>query len=112
MNPTNEKQNIEQASPQEIEPHTEQGPPGEVAGLAEGRIVHFVLEDGSHRPAVVVRNWHEASGSCNLQVFLDGLNDKASGPSASECEGGIAWRTSVYCAAEPKPGTWHWTEKT
>ncbi len=87
--------------------------PAEMPGVVEGRIVHYVLQDGSHRPAIVVLNWHEPSGSCNLQVLVDGLNDKRSetGLSAEECDRGMAWKTSVRHSAEPQPHTWHWIEK-
>ena len=47
-----------------------------------GRIVHFVLPNGEHRPAMVVRvcpeefpNNPEDHTGLNLQVFLDGTND-------------------------------------
>lgn len=94
-----------------------------VPGLTEGRIVHYVLPDGSHRPAVVVKDWKEHSGSCNLQVLLDGSNDRLPGHenncTEQEAERGIAWRTSVpYYGTSDSPGappcpshTWHWPEK-
>ncbi len=81
-------------------------------GLTEGRIVHFVIENGEHRPAIVVRVWrgvHEGNiktppenGVCQLQVFTDGANDQ------SEL---ILYRTSVLNDPECRPGTWHWIEK-
>lgn len=83
-------------------PQQEQKPAAEMPGLTEGRIVHYVLQDGSHRAAIVVRNWRTPGGCCNLQVFLDG----------EEIEGGRAWRTSVLYSAKPQPHTWHWPEKT
>jgi hypothetical protein len=86
--------------------------PAEMPGLTEGRIVHYVPEVGGHRAAIIVRNWHTPRGSCNLQVFLDGSNDKYCGPNVEECDRGIAWRSSVLFDAELKPGTWHWPEKT
>jgi len=103
----------QEQAPADVEPHTEQGPRGERPGLTEGRIVHFVLPNGHHRPAVVVRNWHEASGSCNLQVFLDGTNDldAINNLTREEAERGIIWRTSMGYSEEPKPYTWHWPEK-
>jgi hypothetical protein len=79
--------------------------------MTEGRIVHYVLEDGpstgDHRPAIVVRIWDSESDceGVNLQVFTDGLNDGALYSS------GTAWKTSVPHSEEPKPGTWHWPER-
>lgn len=87
-------------------------------GLTEGRIVHYVLPNGEHRPAIVVKVWRVAdgdvpgvlppsSGCSNLQVFTD-----------SDAEGKyndqlppILWRTSVVYAEDCRPGTWHWIEK-
>jgi hypothetical protein len=78
-------------------------------GLFEGRIVHYVMPNGDHRPAIVVRVWRgpcgEESGCSNLQVFTDGRND---GPGF---ESGVHWATSVAYSDEPKPGTWHWPER-
>jgi hypothetical protein len=98
-----------------------------------GRIVHYVLADGQHRPAMIVRVWpgeygnDEVKDGVNLMVFLDGMNDQsASSPtvnsvmgmvSADECARGSAWRTSVrYGAVTPDgtgmlPGFWHWPER-
>jgi hypothetical protein len=97
-------------------------------GVIEGRIVHFVLESGEHRAAVVVRAWGDGGGEIgmvNLQVILDGTNDlfesvgkeippgacRFNKPSKEECEKGTAWRTSVHFSNEPLEGTWHWPEK-
>lgn len=84
-------------------------------GLTEGRIVHFVLQDGphagEHRPAIVVKVWRQgdgtppANGYSNLVVFMDGTNDGAS------YAGCVHWATSIAYSAEPKPRTWHWIEK-
>ena len=76
-------------------------------GLTEGRMVHYVLDDGpskgQHRPAVVVKVWSKDLGSVNLQVFTDGSNDGV--------PGGIMWVTSVTFSEEPLLRTWHWIEK-
>ena len=76
-------------------------------GLTEGRMVHFVLPNGEHRPAVIVRVWH-VTGVCdgyvNLQVFTDGTND------GQENAAGIAWKTSVCYDENKSVGTWHWIE--
>jgi hypothetical protein len=71
-----------------------------------GRIVHFVLPSGEHRPAIIVRIWDfvpTASSSVQLQVFTDGSNDGLNY---------VEWRTSVHQDAETKaPGTWHEPER-
>lgn len=74
-------------------------------GLTEGRMVHFVMPNGEHRPAVVVRVWNKETGYVNLQVLTDGSND---GPG---CEKGIRWETSVDYSEEFGIRTWHWPEK-
>lgn len=99
-------------------------------GLTEGRMVHYVMPDGQHRPAAVVRVWDPAQvsyppGVVNLQVMLDGTNDLTSlmalvgqvvgdaGEYAREiCQRGLLWRTSVHHdPTGEKPGTWHWPER-
>lgn len=73
-------------------------------GLTEGRMVHFVMPDGEHRPAIVVKVWSKESGVSNLTVFSDWMNDQKSE--------GIFWATSITPDEENKlPGTWHWIEK-
>jgi hypothetical protein len=94
----------------------------DMEGLTEGRIVHYVLNEGrdkgEHRPAIVVRVWRvfEAdmitksapeNGCCQLQVFTDSdehgkYNDELSP---------VMWKTSVIYDESGKPGTWHWIEK-
>ena len=89
-----------------------------------GRIVHFILANGEHRPGIIVRVWPGEYGNekvkdgVNLQIFLDGRNDNAADTSdiggvfEHERAYGNAWRTSVkYADAKKKePGTWHWPE--
>lgn len=79
-------------------------------GLAEGRIVHAVIKDRNsefqHRPAVIVRVWNQETGTINLQIFTDGLND------GEEYASGIYWGTSyVYDPNGTGLMTWHWPEK-
>ena len=71
--------------------------------LTEGRIVHFVMADGQHRPGIVVRVW---SATCiNLILFVDGSNDGYD-PNLP-----LDWKTSIVYSSESKePGTWHWIE--
>lgn len=87
-------------------------------GLTEGRIVHYVMPSGEHRPAIVVRDWHSTSddGYVNLLVFTDGYNDSNNLPEslASEKENikrGTFWAPSVFYDADKKTHTWHWIEK-
>jgi hypothetical protein len=103
-------------------------------GLIEGRIVHFVMPNGQHRPAIVVQVWRvpdspgpepilkaPENGCCNLRVFTDGPNDVPYTPEEKEKLGnwgfreddvrhGHIWATSMMYSEEPKPGTWHWIE--
>jgi hypothetical protein len=89
-------------------------------GLTEGRIVHFVMPDDEHRPAIVVKVWNKETGYVNLQVFTDGKNDigmfqdseRYSQITREEVGRGI-WRcTSIYPDEETKrQGSWHWIEK-
>lgn len=85
-------------------------------GLTEGRIVHFVMPDGEHRPAIVVKVWDKERGSVNLSVFTDHSNDldgfPPEGPTRDSVERGLLWATSVKPDEETKArGTWHWIEK-
>lgn len=86
-------------------------------GLTEGRIVHFVMPNGEHRPAIIVRVWdkREPDGSINLQVFTDGRNDAqyfSNQDQIDEVAGGTFWKASIQFDEDTKPiGTWHWIEK-
>jgi hypothetical protein len=86
-----------------------------VDGLTEGRIVHYVLNDGQHRAAIVVRAWgdHNMPDEVNLYVFLDGANDKAAAASrVYNAPPGMLWVTSVrYDATGTAPHSWHWPEQ-
>ena len=86
-------------------------------GLTEGRIVHYVLSNGEHRPAIVVRDWSNSTlgsypdGTVNLQVFTDGSNDKGA-VHGNVSEQGLLWATSVHHdPAGDVHHTWHWIEK-
>lgn len=86
-------------------------------GLTEGRIVHYVLPNNEHRPAIVVKVWNKEEGYINLQVFTDGSNDRYAYPNTAgnilnDIDHGVMWVTSIYPdLAGKKPGTWHWIEK-
>lgn len=86
-------------------------------GLTEGRMVHYVLPNGDHRPAVVVKVWNKEDGYVNLQVFTDGRNDRHAYPAdagdiLSDIDRGLLWVTSIYPDLVDKPpDTWHWIEQ-
>ena len=78
-----------------------------------GRVVHFVLGSGAHRPAIVVNAGEgELPGIqlVNLTVFLDLLNDK--GVKCPIMGGGPTISVgSVPGDESGKLGTWHWPER-
>lgn len=84
-------------------------------GLIEGRVVHYVMPNGKHRPAMVSRVWESERGMVNLVVTLDGRNDigdlKAAGVHPDDIQGFQLWATSEYYSEQPEPHTWHWIEK-
>jgi len=95
-----------------------------LAGLTEGRIVHYVMPNGEHRPAIVVRVWRElqeaSPGYSNLQVFTDFGNDvkveNREFYNDAEIRSGRLWATSVSYADAGESGlhpphTWHWPER-
>jgi hypothetical protein len=64
-----------------------------------GSIVHFVTEEGTHLPALVVKVWPE--NVLNLSVFID----------HSEYTGDAVYPvTSVPYGEGFSPGTWHLPE--
>lgn len=76
-----------------------------------GRIVHYVMPDGQHRPAIIVRVWHHPSEAAtpeslvNVQVLTDGSNDD---PQRDPNAPLVLWRTSIAQQAEgTTPNTWH-----
>lgn len=91
-------------------------------GLTEGRIVHYVIKEHVHRPAIVVNVWGDLTPPCdgyiNIMVITDGSNDlwHFEGPRDLErdeqVKRGMWWVTSV-CPDEidKKPGTSHWIER-
>lgn len=85
--------------------------------ISIGRIVHYVMPDNQHRPAIIVRVWE--NNVVNLQVFLDSNNDHQGNGKD------VIWRTSVHQdeggiskdvggevhEVAPKPNTWHYPER-
>ncbi len=83
-------------------------------GLTEGRIVHYVMPDGKHRPAIIVQVWQQAdmsTGYANLVVFVDGANDLHYPSTPDKPDQVTLWKTSIYYSDEKKVNTWHWIEK-
>ena len=104
-----------------------------------GRIVHFVLPNGEHRPAIIVRVWTEEFPNnpvehtgLNLQIFLDGTNDNEAYrgmelPAKIDLLHGTMWYTSAQYGSPggekidnpglpegisiAPPATWHWPER-
>lgn len=85
-------------------------------GLIEGRIVHYVLSNGQHRPAIVVRDWSNpdlpgSDGMVNLIVFADGTNDMGAVGGTYTAQG-IFWATSAHYSPDgTEHHTWHWIER-
>ena len=69
-----------------------------------GRIVHYVLPNGQHRPAIIVNCW-PGSDRVNLTVFPDLANDHGT----NRVESAASARLDESTA--PEPGTWHWPER-
>jgi hypothetical protein len=90
--------------------------------ISIGRIVHYVLPNGKHRPAIIVETWGNETTTehiaVQLQVFIDGTNDLIGNTGAygeisqEEAKAGVAWRTSVEYASESRACSWHWPERT
>lgn len=93
-------------------------------GLTEGRIVHYVMPDGSHRAAIITKVWNDR-GLVNLNVFADYTNDLPyteeekqkftdNGINLEDVRHGHIWKTSISFLDDrndPKINTWHWIEK-
>lgn len=63
-----------------------------------GLIVHFVLSDGTHRPAMIC-NIYEDNNIVDLWVHDDPANM------------GMFWQPCVIRYDEPTPYTWHFIEQ-
>ena len=73
--------------------------------IAIGRIVHFVLESGVHRPAIITENLENRAsgdGPVALTVFPSLLDQL--GSTLTKC-------VVHYDSTKTKPGTWHWPER-
>ena len=86
--------------------------------LISGRIVHYVLQNGIHRPAIIVHVWYTTgeggiktqpeNGCSNMQVFMD-LDEDDQGYDARPYPL-TRMKTSVVYDENGAPGTWHWIE--
>lgn len=85
-------------------------------GIGAGRIVHVfgwdtrTNGDPGPRAAIIVRDWGERNGSCNLMMFPDGSND------IPNWDGKCVWLTSVpfgpSMAGKGYTGAvWYWPER-
>lgn len=97
--------------------------PVNVPAPTVGRVIQYAIGtsyDGATewRPAIVVNDWNGSHGP-NVQVFVDGSNDRHRDdstpapwhrPSAEECARGIMWRTSVPHG--DAPGCWRWPPRS
>ena len=75
-----------------------------------GRVVHFVMLNGKHRPAFVTEVW--PNDMLNLQVMLDGPNDPSphDEPNSEYSTASCVWRGSIYHDESGTLNTWHWPE--
>jgi len=93
-------------------------------GLIEGRIVHYVMPNGEHRPAIITKVWdtQHINGCSNLTVFSDWSNDagwnqttrkalEEAGIDPAKVADGKFWATSRTYSEKLEPGTWHWIER-
>lgn len=58
-----------------------------------GRIVHYVEEGGTHKPAIITSVGEK---TVNLSIFHDG--------------GSVGGGLEIPFSEKPKEGTWHWAE--
>ena len=90
-------------------------------GLTTGRIVHYVMPNGTHRPAIITNVFNDR-GLINVNVFTDYTNDvgytdaerqklRDFNIKSEEVAHGHIWRTSISFSEDPIPGSWHWIEK-
>ncbi len=88
-------------------PKTEQAP-------SVGRVVHYVMPNGRHRPATIVEVFENFKDMVNLQVLLDGPNDPSpfsGNPNSNYATAASQWCGSVYRDEIDKlVGTYHFPE--
>jgi hypothetical protein len=83
-------------------------------GLTEGRMVHYVMLNGKHRPAIICKVWR-FSDSTGPEPILkapeNGMSNMMVFPDPADDGGGPQYSTSVIYSEIPNPNTWHWIEK-
>lgn len=72
-----------------------------------GRIVHYVYEDGTHRPAIIVSVIEADVVMVQLQVF----NDADPKAIYNDQRPAMDWKTSIEFDEDGAPGTCHWPER-
>jgi len=75
-----------------------------LSGLTPSRMVHFVIDNGEHRPAVITKV-HTREGVVNLTVFAAETTDFENGTPLF-----MAFSV-LFDNIDKKPGTWHWSER-
>lgn len=80
-------------------------PSAPIPGLTAGRMVHYVLSQDKHRPAIITAVEDNIDGTVDLVVFMDGSND---GFASDNC---AQWSVGVEYSEFAIPGTWHFIEK-
>ncbi len=67
-------------------------------GVAPGRVVHYVIDDGIIRPAIIARV-ENSEGVASLWQFTV--------PPEDQTGAATKWRPDVPYSEVHKPGTWH-----
>jgi hypothetical protein len=82
--------------------------PRVLAGLQSGRIVHYVMKDGSHRPLLVIANFDNSV--CGFLFLKSGDHDNLPAEAAAFFQPGqfAGQITSVSYDDALGVGTWHW----
>jgi hypothetical protein len=80
-------------------------PPAPIPGLTAGRMVHYVLPLGSHRPAIITNVIDPFAGNVSMCVFRDGEHDGYSAQTP------VHWVDNILYNEDPTPDTWHFIEK-
>jgi hypothetical protein len=76
-------------------------------GLAIGRVVHYVVSPGEHRPAIVTRVVDKKIGLVNLNVLRDYEDITA----FVEVNNGSYLVANVYPSETSPVRTWRWPER-
>ncbi len=86
-----------------------------------GRMVNFVMKDGSVRPLIITATFNTtddpAKAMVNGHLLLDGSNDRENNPYIEKPDPEkdapmTQWVTSAHHDFDKAVGTWHWPERT